>query len=143
MTDNRVVPYTALFLRLSLSFLFFAHIYWKFAIKGWEPWWAGMAEAGYPEWISYYVLAVEFAGAALLLLGVYTRYVALFALPVMIAVAYHWAVRKGFWFVAGGAEFPLAWSMMLIMKVMLGDGAFALRMPALPWERSTGAPVKA
>jgi hypothetical protein len=24
--------------------------------------------------------------------------------------------------------------MMLIAQVMLGDGAYALRMPALPWE---------
>ena len=143
MTDNRVVPYAALFLRLSLSFLFFAHLYWKFAIKGYDPWWAGMQEAGYPDWVTYYVLFIEFTGAVLLLLGVYTRYVALFALPVMIAVAYHWAVRKGFWFVAGGSEFPLAWSMMLVMKVALGDGAFALRMPALPWERGAAAPAKA
>ena len=32
MIDNRTAPYAALFLRLSLSFLFFAHIYRKFAM---------------------------------------------------------------------------------------------------------------
>jgi len=137
VTDNRTAPYAALFLRLSLSFLFFAHLYWKFAIKGYGPWWVGMDEAGYPSWVTYYTLAIEFAGAALLLLGVYTRYVALFALPVMLAVAYHWAIRKGLWFTGGGAELPIAWSMMLVTQILLGDGAWALRMPALPWEHAS------
>ena len=75
----------------------------------------------------------------LLLLGVYTRTVSLLALPVLIAVANHWMVRKGFWFAdGGGMELPLAWVFMLIAQILLGDGAFALRVPALrflPWER--------
>ena len=135
MVDNRTVPYAALFLRLSLAFLFLAHLYWKFAIKGFAPWWSGMTEAGYPDWTVYYTLLVEFAGAIFLLLGVYTRYVCIIAMPVMIAVTYHWAIRKGLWFTDGGAEFPLAWSLMLVAQVLLGDGAYALPMPALPWER--------
>ncbi len=137
MIDHRTAPLAALFLRLGLSFLFFAHLYWKFAIKGYGPWWVGMDEAGYPSWVTYYTLAIEFTGAFLLLLGVYTRYIALLALPVMIAVAYHWAIRKGFWFTVGGAELPVAWSMMLIAQALLGDGPYALRVPALPWERQS------
>jgi putative oxidoreductase len=135
MRDYRTAPYAALFLRVSLPFLFFAHLYWKFAIKGYDAWWAGMIEAGYPNWVSDYTLVIEFAGAVMLLLGAYTRYVCLLALPVMIAIIYHWAIRKGFWFTLGGAELPLAWSMMLVTQILLGDGAYALRMPALPWER--------
>jgi putative oxidoreductase len=75
----------------------------------------------------------------LLLAGVYTRTVSLLALPVLIAVANHWMVRKGFWFADGGMEFPLAWVVMLIAQVLLGDGAFALRVPTLPWERARPA----
>ena len=135
MIDSRAVPFAALFLRLSLSFLFFAHIYRKFAILGFDPWWVGMQKAGYAEWIIYYTLAIEFGAAILLLLGVYSRYVCLLALPVMIAIVYHWAIRKGFWFGDGGAEFPLAWSMMLVVQLLLGDGAYALKGPALPWDR--------
>ena len=59
--------------------------------------------------------------------------------PVLIAVANHWMVRKGFWFADGGMEFPLAWVSMLIAQALLGDGAFALRVPALPWERARPA----
>jgi hypothetical protein len=51
-----------------------------------------------------YTVAIEFAGALLLLLGVYTRYVSSFSLPVLIAVANHWMERKGFWFADGGME---------------------------------------
>ena len=29
----------------------------------------------------------------------------------------------------------LAWVFMLIAQVLLGDGAYALRVPALPWKR--------
>lgn len=126
MIDNRMAPYAALVLRLALSFFFFAHVIRKFAVIGFDPWWAGPVKQGYP-------------GAVLLLLGVYTRYVSLLSLPVLIAVANHWMVRKGFWFADGGMEFPLAWVFMLIAQALLGDGAYALRVPALPWERTRPA----
>ena len=84
-----------------------------------------------------YTVAAEFAGAVLLFLGIYARYVSILVLPVMLAVTYHWAMRKGFWFSDGGAEFPLAWTFMLFTQVLLGDGAYALRMPASPWKRRT------
>jgi putative oxidoreductase len=139
MIDHRTAPYAALFLRLSLSFLFFAHIYRKFAIIGFDPWWAGLQKAGYADWMLSYTLVAEFAGAVLLLLGIYTRYVSVFAMPVMIALVYHWAIRKGFWFSDGGLEFVLAWLMMLIAQALLGDGAYAVRVPALPWETTHSA----
>jgi putative oxidoreductase len=143
MIDTRTVPYAALFLRLSLSFLFFAHIYRKFAIIGFDSWWSGLIKQGYADWMLSYTLVAEFAGAILLLLGIYSRYVSVIAMPVMIALVYHWATRKGFWFGDGGAEFVLAWLMMLIAQVLLGDGAYAVRVPALPWERRAQQPVVA
>lgn len=136
MIDGRTAPYAALFLRLSLSFLFFAHIYRKFAIIGFDAWWSRLLKDGYADWMLYYTLVAEFAGAILLLLGIYSRYVSLVAMPVMIALVYHWAIRKGFWFTDGGSEFVLAWLMMLIGLALLGDGAYAVRVPALPWDRS-------
>ena len=143
MTDQRTAPYAALFLRLSLSFLFCAHLYRKYAIIGFDSWWAGQNKSGYPDWVLSYVLVAEFAGAVLLLLGIYTRYVSLFVMPVMIALVYHWGIRKGFWFTDGGLEFVLAWLMMLIVQVLLGDGAYAVRVPALPWERRGQQPLPA
>ena len=136
MLDHRAVPYAALFLRLSLAFFFIAHVYRKFAVIGFDNWWNRLIKDGYAEWMLHYTLVAETAGAVLLLLGIYSRYVSLLALPVLIAVTYHWAIRKGFWFGDGGAEFPLAWTMMLVAQVILGDGAYALKVPALPWDRA-------
>ena len=89
MIDNRTAPYAALVLRLALSFFFFAHLVRKFAVIGFDPWWAGLVKQGYPGVVLAYTVAIEFAGALLLLLGVYTRYVSLLSLPVLIAVANH------------------------------------------------------
>ena len=136
MIDHRTAPYAALALRLALSFLFFSHLYRKYGFTGYDNWFNGWIKAGYPAWTLYYTLVAEFAGAVLLLLGIYSRYVALIALPVIIAVAQLWATRKGFWFSDGGFEFPFAWTVMLLAQVLLGDGAYAVRVPALPWERS-------
>jgi putative oxidoreductase len=117
-------------LRLSLAFLFIAHIYWKFAIKGFAAWWSGMTEAGYPHWTVYYTLFVEFTGATFLLLGVYTRYVCIIAMPVMVAVINHWATRKGFWFTIAGAELPLAWLIMLVTRLCWVTGLMLCQYPA-------------
>jgi putative oxidoreductase len=135
MIDNRLAASAAFVLRLSLAGFFLAHLYRKFVVTGFDSWWSGLEQAGYADWMLAYTLVAEFAGAVLLVLGVYARYVSLFALPAMIAITYHWALRKGLWFSDGGAEFPLAWAAMLVAQALLGDGAYALRVPALPWER--------
>jgi putative oxidoreductase len=142
MIDRRTAPYAALVLRLALSFLFFAHLYRKFGYTGYDVWFSGWIKAGYPAWTLYYTQIAELAGAILLLLGVYSRYVALFALPAMVAVSQLWLSRKGFWFADGGLEFPLCWTVMLVVQALLGDGAYALKVPAPPWERpAQRAPV--
>ena len=52
MINSLAAPYAALVLRLSLAFLFFAHLYRKFAITGFDKWWNGMETAGYPGWVT-------------------------------------------------------------------------------------------
>jgi len=135
MIDIRTAPYAALVLRLCIAGLFFAHLYQKFAIRGLSVWWSGLQKAGYPDWALYYTLSAELLGGVLLLLGIYTRYISLYALPLMIAATHFWVVRKGFYFTDAGWEFPLAWSVMLIVQALLGDGAYAVRVPLLPWDR--------
>ena len=135
MIDNRTAPYAALLLRVTLGLLAIAHIYWKFFIlpNGIDGWWSNLNNNGYPNWVVIYVLTGEFAGALLLIPGIYTRYVALYALPLMIGALQYWLVRKGFFFTAAGGEMPLLWSIALITQALLGDGAYALLpSPALP-----------
>jgi len=41
-------------------------------------------------------------------------------------------VRTGFFFTVSGAEMPIVWSLALIVQALLGDGAYAVKLPFLP-----------
>jgi putative oxidoreductase len=135
MIDQRTAPYAAFLLRITIAGLFIAALYGKCILKPISLWWNGLLKAGYPEWVLAYTLSAEFASAVLLLLGIYTRWVSLYTLPMMIGATHFWMVRKSFWFVEGGWEMPFVWSIMLLTQALLGDGAFAIKVPSLPWER--------
>jgi putative oxidoreductase len=131
MIDMRTAPYAALFLRLTLGFLAIAHLYWKFYIRqngaGLMSWWENLNNNGYPDFVVWYVLSAEFAGALLLIPGIYTRWVALYSVPLMVAAAQYWSVRTGFFFTAAGAELPFLWTVALLVQAGIGDGAYALK----------------
>ena len=125
-------------LRLLIGSLFITHLYWKFAVLpgGLHAWWGGLVKAGYPQFVPAYVFSAEVAGALLLIPGVLTRYVALYAIPMMIGAAEFWWARKGFYFTKSGAELPLVWLALLCLQAVLGDGAYALvRSP--DWRKLT------
>jgi putative oxidoreductase len=132
----------ALCLRLLLASLFIVHLYWKFLIfpGGLEAWWGNLLKAGYPTFVPAYVLSAELAGALLLIPGVLTRYVACYAMPMMLGASHFWMVRNGFYFTKAGAELPLVWLALLGIQAVAGDGSFAaVRSPdprhALAWLR--------
>jgi len=125
-----IEPYAALVLRVTLGLMFIGHLYWKFEILpgGFDRWRSGLIDNGYPAFVPWYVISAEFAGALLLIPGIYTRWVSLYALPMMLGAAQFWLVRKGFYFTAAGAELPIIWSIMLVLQAMLGDGPYAVRI---------------
>jgi len=127
--DQRTGPYAALLLRVMLGALFIAHLYWKiFVLEGGiARWWGDFATNGYPWFVPYYIISAELVGALCLIPGLYTRWVALYAVPMMIGAAHFWSVRKGFYFAAAGSELPVVWSIMLIVQALLGDGIWAAR----------------
>lgn len=129
MTARPGPIYAPLLLRSVLGLLFIAHLYWKFAVfpGGLAQWWSNFAANGYPSFVPVYVLSAEIAGALLLIPGVLTRWVSLYAVPMMLGATHFWAVRKGFWFVGAGAELPAVWTAMLVLQAMLGDGPFAFK----------------
>lgn len=124
-TELKLAP---LFLRLLIGSLFIAHLYWKFYLLpgGVQAWSGGLVKSGYPTIVPAYVLSAEFAGALLLIPGVLSRYVALYAMPMMFGAAEFWLVRKGFYFTKAGAELPLVWLALLGLQVVVGDGSYAL-----------------
>jgi putative oxidoreductase len=134
MNKRTGAPIGALLLRVLLGALFLAHLYWKFFVLkgGLHAWWEGLAKLGYSPVALVYVLSAEFAGALLLIPGICARWVALWAVPMMIGAARFWLARKGFYFTAAGGELPLVWLALLIIQAVLGDGACALvRSPTL------------
>jgi putative oxidoreductase len=128
MIDQRTAPYAVLLLRLLLGGLFIAHLNWKFAILdgGLDKWWGNFAVNGYPAFVPWYCISAEFAGALLIIPGIFAKWVCLYSLPLLAGAAQFWAVRKGFFFTVGGAELPLAWLAMLVLQILLGDGPLTL-----------------
>jgi putative oxidoreductase len=140
--DPRSAPYAAVLLHVTLGTLFIAHLYWKIALLngGLPHWWAGLTSNGYPWFVPYYVLSAEFVGALCLIPGLYARWAALYATPMMLGAAQFWAVRKGFYFTGAGCELPLLWSVLLIIQALLGDGAWALKASVRPRSISDAPP---
>ena len=67
----------------------------------------------------------------LLLLGVYTRYVSIALVPVLIGAA--WAHFGNGWVFSapnGGWEYPVFLAVATVVQFLIGDGAFALRRTA-------------
>jgi putative oxidoreductase len=122
--------FVPLLLRVTLGALFIAHLYWKIAVYpgGVDRWWASFATNGYPWFVPWYVLSAELAGALLLIPGIAVRWVSLYAMPMMIGAAHFWAIRNGFWFVAGGAELPILWGVLLALQFLLGSGSHSLKV---------------
>lgn len=118
----------AFVLRVSLGALFIVHLYWKCAIcdGGFHQWWENFEANGYPRIVPYYVVSAEILGALLFIPGIHTRWVSLYALPLMIGAAHFWQVRNGFFFTVGGSELPAVWALLLLLQALLGDGAFAI-----------------
>ena len=95
-------------------------------------WWGNFAGNGYSSFVPYYVVSAELVGALLLIPGIYTRWAAIYAAPMMFGAAHFWLVRKGFYFAAAGGELPIVWGVMLIVQAMLGDGIWAARASDVP-----------
>ncbi|WP_448206735.1 DoxX family protein [Azospirillum sp. sgz302134] len=133
MIDNRTAPYAAFLLRVSLGLLFIAHgLVLKvltFGIAGTVGYFESI---GYPGFFAYLVILGEIGGGLLLVAGLYTRWIALALLPLMIgATMQH--IGNGWVFSSqgGGWEFPVFWTVLLPIQALLGDGAFAVKLPAL------------
>ena len=132
MSQQELVSYAALLLRVSLASMFFAHAYLKIVV--FTP--AGAAKyfesLGVPGFFAYLTMAAEVGGAVLLLLGIETRWVALLLVPLMAGTIVLVHGKNGWLFTNkdGGWEYPAFWIVGLIVLAMLGDGAAAVG-PAL------------
>ena len=132
MIDTRTAPYAALLLRVSLGVMFLAHglllKVFTFTVAGTVGYFESL---GYPGFFAYLVILGEIGGGIALILGAYTRTIALLLLPIMIgATLQHTGNGWVFSAKGGGWEFPVFWTAALLVQALLGDGAHAWR-PAL------------
>jgi len=134
MIDNRTAPYAALLLRVSLGVMLLAHglilKVFTFTIPGTVGYFESI---GYPGFFAYLVILGEIGGGLALILGVWTRAIALLMLPILIgATLQH--IGNGWVFTAqgGGWEYPVFWTVTLVVQALLGDGAYAWRPSFLP-----------
>jgi putative oxidoreductase len=144
MIDSRTAPYAALLLRVSLGGLFLAHAGLKFFV--FTP--AGTAKffgsVGLPPELAHLVITAEVLGGIALILGVWTRIVAIAAVPILLGAIFTVHGAAGFFFTNphGGWEYPAFWIVALLVQSLLGDGAYALRLSGAgdPVGKLTGAP---
>jgi len=85
MIDTRTAPYAALLLRVSLGILLLAHgLLLKvltFTVPGTVSYFESI---GYPGFFAYLVILGEIGGGLALILGVWTRAIALLLVPILI-----------------------------------------------------------
>ena len=129
MKKTQPNQYAALILRVSLGIVFIAHGLLKvlvFTLPGTAQFFEGV---GFPGWLAYPVAYLEIGGGALLIAGIATRQLSLLFLPILLGAL--WVHAGNGWVFSnpnGGWEFVAFLIVATIIQVMIGSGAFALRL---------------
>lgn len=117
----------AALLRVTMGAMFIAHAWMKIALFTPAGTVAFFESLGFPGFLAYVVIAAELLGGIALILGLWSRWVSLALLPIMLGAIYpHWGAGFFFSNEGGGWEFPAFWSVALIVQALLGNGALAL-----------------
>jgi putative oxidoreductase len=134
MIDTRTAGIGALVSRVSLGSLFLAHAGLKLFTFTPEGTAMFFQSVGLPGELAYAVIGAEIVGGVALILGVFTRIVALALIPILLGAIATVHLDAGFFFTNenGGWEFPAFWALMLFVQALVGDGAYA----AVPTRRA-------
>lgn len=119
----------ATILRVSMGILFLAHAGLKLFVFTPAGTVGYFASLGLPGPLAYLVIAAELVGGIALILGLYSRWVSLALVPILLGSIYVPHGAAGFFFSneGGGWEFPAFWAAALVVQALLGDGAFAMK----------------
>ena len=141
MIDYKLAPYGTTLLRVSLGVLALAHGLLKLLVFTPAGTVGFFQSLGLPAFLAYATIAIEVGGGAALIVGAWTRYVAVAMIPILVGsiVFGHWDAGWLFSNEGGGWEFPAFWAVALVVQAMLGDGAFALRPAAVRLHPATAS----
>lgn len=129
--DPRTAAYGATALRLILAVVFLFAAYKKFFIFTLAGTSQFFAAQGFPGWTAYIVAPAELIAGLALLTGFQARWAALALIPTMLgALKVHAAAGWSFGNPGGGAEYIVVLLVALLAQGLLGNGAFALRLPS-------------
>ncbi|GAB2175846.1 DoxX family protein [Dongia sp. agr-C8] len=121
-------------LRVALGVMFLAHsIVLKLLTYGLDGTAQFFVGVGLPGWLAYATFLAEALGGLLLVLGIWTRLVAL-ALTLPLIGAIVWVHGGNGWvFTApnGGWEYPAYLIVLCVAQALLGSGACAVRVGAM------------
>lgn len=129
MNNTNNANLAALLLRVSMGILFLAHAGLKIFVFT-PAGTAGFFESlGFPGPLAYLVIAAELLGGLALIAGIWTRWVSIALIPVLLGSIYAPHGAAGFFFSNpnGGWEFPAFWAVTLASLALLGNGAYALQ----------------
>lgn len=114
-------------LRISLGVMLLAHGLLKvfvFTLPGTVGYFESL---GLPGFIAYLTVLAEVGGGLALLLGVYTRWISLALVPILLGAT--WVHIGNGWLFSnpgGGWEFPVFWTVALLVQAGLGSGSLTL-----------------
>lgn len=133
MIDSRLAPYGVLILRVALGVMFIAHALLKYAVFTMPGFEGFLAKVGLPPGLAWPIFLAELIGGIAIVLGVYSRWVALALLPVLLgALSIHFANGWVFTAANGGWEYPAFLAAAALAHALIGDGALALKTAARP-----------
>lgn len=121
---DRLQPLGLLVLRLVLGTIMIAHGWQKIAghLHGFE---GALSHMGIPPWMAYLVVAAEFGGGILVVVGFLTRFAAFAILIDMLVAILKVHLHNGLTG-QGGFEFPLALAAIAFSLIFSGAGAISL-----------------
>lgn len=126
--DVAPVDYAALLLRVTTGALFLFHGAVKLFVFTPAGTVGYFQSIGLPGPLAYLTIAVEILGGLLLIAGLWTRWVSLALVPVLVGAAWFGHGSSGFNFsnAGGGWEYPAFWAVVMVALALLGNGAYSV-----------------
>lgn len=128
MVDKKLAPYAILLLRIICGIALILHsAYLKIFVFTMDGTIQFFESLGLPWWGAWITLIIEISTGIMLILGIKPRLGAIIAIPGLLGAT--WAHSGNGWLFSntgGGWEYPLFWTLSLLVIALAGDGKMTL-----------------